>query len=1341
MFNFSQKISILDHPETIKAAKLQIGSGGDPLVSWIEDSSDSNVLKFCRFNGSEWSFNDGQYEISKTIGFYNFLELDDYIYFSYDYLNENGSNKNLDIIPYSINQSSFLTSVRLGTGDCKFCHAFSYLGDPYFLYVFGSSVYIKDSDGISSFSPMSSTFPGFSGSPIKLSASFGTRFFVLLWSLEVLGRTYIKACTFDFSSMLWNAVQDICDFESSVYNITCCLNAYNDIFTPPSNHKPHYASVVRRQDGEVKVLLSQFDMYGVASTWYVYNKIYSPFESGFSSTPSLDISVYGNKSFLSVCCESPMLLIADDLTYGYRKSYSPGQAIINDIVQFAPIVNSSNLYYLFVSDNLYYGHTNFSYNRDRCKNTFLTSNMSSTYITPNQIPELGGVKVLDIVKDRSFSSPFIYLTKVTDTNTLYLYDCNSKSYLTDLSVQINNEVSRAVFDRRYSRILFSYDTNSIYSYSLSSKSSTAYSVFSNISLGRNLDITYDDKEVFVCDPDNNRIVVLDRSELYLLRIIRGSFINKPYRAVCGYDATIYVKCFNSLGYPIIYKINRIGDQLKSFPCFSSTYIEPWYFSKSSFFSKRSAFTFIGSSEVLIIDEENDSFYINNLQGYALYGICIDNNTGQIFVSAVNESSRNVILELDNFTANLVHEHSAENFGMIEIVNQKSAGFMAPYTISPALYSGSTSIESPYNAVDSDTSKANIPFVTNVGLDDRELSVTNANYAVKHSASRNIRADVWHFRFNGFSGGKISINPNLSFSQFEDGVITRVPVFCWDFEESNYVDSFFVCGPLTSTGRNREIKKMAIWYEEKFKNYYLQEVISVTEDNDVNSIFVYDGKVFVCAGGYISVFSYETLNRLNAEYFADDVKVYDYRDGIVWAGSKGRGKIWKIDSIDLTSYTAIEAKCAPINMKWSDFYEKYVIHCENSIKFLDITTHQVSTIYDLNEYVIRDIAVSNDKIAISALSYEPVPLEGDYSSKQAFIIAAEQRRTDRVNIFVPSHSKYVYEHDLPYDFVSDSINFDGETVTLLGSSPISSNISTRMYIKTFNYISDQIVTYDSANSEDLKDMESGTRPIEMVYMPVLGKNLIIMSNNNIVDWSTGQFKILFKSSNYKDPLYTTVLSSNGLLVSRRDVTTQPSSSSSSSSSSASGIQKERVVQIVVGDSYGKANKWNSGEVITSKKCMLYGGGSNLEPGQRYYVSIRCQNSSGSWCQYTTIPFVMPHFKNFSLNDDSSSSSSSDILRFLDQNYTVYPGQTLDLGIFNDVGIIFESSNSEFAYLIIGGTLFKIVNSSGNIIFDFGGSQETLLNNIGETFVLQVGISTYPVTLLSNTIPIFSIYCET
>lgn len=69
----------------------------------------------------------------------------------------------------------------------------------------------------------------------------------------------------------------------------------------------------------------------------------------------------------------------------------------------------------------------------------------------------------------------------------------------------------------------------------------------------------------------------------------------------------------------------------------------------------------------------------------------------------------------------------------------------------------------------------------------------------------------------------------------------------------------------------------------------------------------------------------------------------------------------------------------------------------------------------------------------------------------------------------------------------------------------------------------------------------------------------------------------------------------------------------------GITKARVF---VGDKQYLSNKWDSGIIETDLTSIYYGGGNNLENGEKYYVNIQVYSEKYGWSEVQTKEFVMP-----------------------------------------------------------------------------------------------------------------------
>lgn len=71
-------------------------------------------------------------------------------------------------------------------------------------------------------------------------------------------------------------------------------------------------------------------------------------------------------------------------------------------------------------------------------------------------------------------------------------------------------------------------------------------------------------------------------------------------------------------------------------------------------------------------------------------------------------------------------------------------------------------------------------------------------------------------------------------------------------------------------------------------------------------------------------------------------------------------------------------------------------------------------------------------------------------------------------------------------------------------------------------------------------------------------------------------------------------------------------------------EQEKVRVFVGSKPMSNDRWDSGEVETSKSKMAYGGGDNLVPGQKYYYHITtCVD--GKWSEPSMSDFVVPKYE--------------------------------------------------------------------------------------------------------------------
>lgn len=72
----------------------------------------------------------------------------------------------------------------------------------------------------------------------------------------------------------------------------------------------------------------------------------------------------------------------------------------------------------------------------------------------------------------------------------------------------------------------------------------------------------------------------------------------------------------------------------------------------------------------------------------------------------------------------------------------------------------------------------------------------------------------------------------------------------------------------------------------------------------------------------------------------------------------------------------------------------------------------------------------------------------------------------------------------------------------------------------------------------------------------------------------------------------------------------------------GEFKQKRVRVIVGSRPWSSDRWDSGVVTTGETTMLYGGGDNLSPGDRYWATILVQDATLGWSSPFVKEFVAP-----------------------------------------------------------------------------------------------------------------------
>jgi len=1105
MFNYIDQLSILDTPENIVSLIMKIDDSDRPVVSWLRNASGSTILRCFRNDGSSWVFNDLMLNVAQDLNHFDFVEAPNFLHFVHTNLEESGVNVEVRHSRYSISDNEFNLTQIVDSGDIDFAIPIVHNGLVYFVLRKDGSLIAENEVGAVDFTKLSQL--NFASTTTKIRAAYSKRHFFIVWSEEDATDAVIKSAMYNLITNKWLPTQTIATVDKTRYEIVCTKNKIGDSPSPDPQYKPFYCAISYRESKTINYLFIEHGLSGGDTSTTIFSKSYAGEVQDFTAIPKLSMSVAGQKAIVASVAEEFYILKSTDIDIGFTQITSPGHKVSNDMSSFVPVIDGDTIHYAYESDNIVYANAPFQYSTTRAERSFFTSDGSSAYLKKTKIPGLELYSIEDIIFDKNFDPPFVWVTK-TGTNTVFLYDTNKKTFLTDFDFSVTKLPTFLTFDKKLHRILYLID-DTLHYYDIEDQSTESFTTFNLIAMDGPKHISIGGKEIFISDSNNDRVIAIDRSTLGFLRSISNNSMIKPYFTQIISSGGIIVKCIDNISVSTIYEFNKIGDLLASYPSYTVTPDdEPWYFSAFSTASDQFATTFDGSSSLLCIDTSDHSFWVTTFSGYTIKGIDIDHDTGQIFVSAINTSSENVILEVEGLTGQLVREVPQTVSGFVRILDKSTKSIDVVSNLVDAEHSVSGAMTSTFTSVEIGGTPVKIPDHT-ITVSSDTTSYEHPKQNDKHVYDKIAKADIWHFRHTGLQGAKISVNPFLTFDYDDTGTVRRVPVFSWAYDEEDYVDTYFI-----SDGN--EIQKMAIWYNDDGPNTDFVKV--VTENNTVTSIFTYDGKLAVSAGGYLSIYSYDTMNRITSCYFSEDVIVYDHKFDKLYAGSKSRGIIWEIDPDLISSYVEHDAEDAISGITWSDHYKKYIVQCDNSIKLFDKDTGTIETIFDTNDYLIKSVSIFGEDISIGLKSYELIPVNGDFDTDDDFNAAVANRKTDRAVVLRKDSVKYIFSKDFDYDFVINSVGFDGSILSSFGRD--KSNI----YIKT----------YDVKTSAEISlSYETDSQPVDTIYLPIAERFISVLDDSSIVDWSADDLIILGTDETDNTGKTFTVVS-NGLLIKLDDV---------------------------------------------------------------------------------------------------------------------------------------------------------------------------------------------------------------
>jgi hypothetical protein len=693
-------------------------------------------------------------------------------------------------------------------------------------------------------------------------------------------------------------------------------------------------------------------------------------------------------------------------------------------------------------------------------------------------------------------------------------------------------------------------------------------------------------------------------------------------------------------------------------------------------------TFNGSDKIVLIDDQDNGYSEFQLTGHTVFGGDIDEFSGDIRVSTIDQSiNRSTVVTVNKFNNRIIDVSRIADSGDIEPVGDDNTLLRVNFEIETTNTGNISTFSGLFNSV-SDSLDAQPLELFSTSNDD--LLVKNDIAAAPANTSfpnKDISVDSWHFGNKGLVGSKVSVDKTLSFNDFETGVLRRAPLFSFEF---SYLD----LSDIIITSSDGDISTSIMSTSDDGATF--SGVAALSGANFVTSLSSSGNNIFSAAEGYLTVFDHETLSAVNSTYVAEDLLVHFQREGFIWCSSPARGQIFRINSSNLSDVSVIDALDSPVELVYSDFLNMVVAAGENSISKIDPDTLDLEIFYDIEEHIVRDIYVKGDRLAVLLESDEDIPFAEDFDTDEEFEKVLIFRKRDRIILIDFNKFSFPLEFEAPTNFSSRNIVYDGTNVIVIGLT-----FDSKVDIKT-----SIIVRSEHEETGTIRSLESNE--------DIVGTIELVESEGFLSATVQGS-AILFDDKN-------TSLVENAFASTTSNVAIGvPSSATNTESSDSEDSVSFDAVRIYVGDGEGLSNRWDSGEIETDKSNIIYGGGNNLEPGQEYFTSISVRRN-GEWSLFSPSSFVMPHFENYTfLSNQSSSSCSSNIAGAL----LVGPGETLSVSLDSEcLIIIFTGDAGQTATVIVNGKSYTVGNVSGKFVWDIGGIDEHSFDEIGEAALSSV-----------------------
>ena len=273
-----------------------------------------------------------------------------------------------------------------------------------------------------------------------------------------------------------------------------------------------------------------------------------------------------------------------------------------------------------------------------------------------------------------------------------------------------------------------------------------------------------------------------------------------------------------------------------------------------------------------------------------------------------------------------------------------------------------------------------------------------------------------------------------------------------------------------------------------------------------------------------------------------------------------------DISQITSKSEYGVFNAPFKMLWSNQHGCFVVAGQNCLYLFNLTTHDSEVKYALDGFENTDFDVSSDGLT-----------------------AVASASSDGLSSIVKVMGLNLFD-------VKAHVVVSGVEINKVGFIPQGNLVFTSEQIgesKTnFNLL--------DVNTGGVSSLATGINgsAVSMISDSLNKCMLAVMSNGQVIKATQTQAVSI-------GTIGDGVLIANGGIVEMD-----------------AGTVAQTKVRVFVGSRQWSNDRWDSGEMETSKTSILYGGGDNLEPGQKYWVNITTYHDGSGWSAPFEKEFVVP-----------------------------------------------------------------------------------------------------------------------